>query len=410
MLELQAIIGSSREITELRALIKIVGPSDATVMILGDSGTGKELVAKALHGCSDRAQAPFIPINCGAIPKDLLESELFGHRKGAFTGAITDRKGRFELANGGTLFLDEIGDMSMDLQVKLLRVLQERTIDPVGSTESKAIDVRVIAATHKNVEQLIQQGEFREDLFYRLNVMPMEIQALDQRKVDIPLLIEHFAALHSPANKTSIRMTSWSLKLMVEYDWPGNVRELSNLVARYTALYPGQEVDLRHVPSSMIPAGIRNLVDQQSADALSSLMSVAGDEPASLDPAAAVVAQEEESTSDESVSQQGSLAQGVIEQSASEQTPTSVTHDQMDIFAPVEPVDEVQRIIMLAQGGAVFPEEGMQLKQHLLEIERTLIKQALGKAKGNVSKTARLLNLQRTTLIEKINKYGLSEA
>ena len=272
MLELQSIIGSSREITELRALIEIVGPSDATVMILGDSGTGKELVANALHQCSERAQAPFIPINCGAIPRDLLESELFGHRKGAFTGAITDRKGRFELANGGTLFLDEIGDMTMDLQVKLLRVLQERTIDPVGSTESKSIDVRVIAATHKNIEQLIKQGEFREDLFYRLNVMPMEIQALAQRKVDIPLLIEHFARLHGAKNNAQIRMTAWSLKLMVEYDWPGNVRELSNLMARYTALYPGQEVDLRHVPSSMIPSGIRTLVDQQSTDALSALL------------------------------------------------------------------------------------------------------------------------------------------
>ena len=390
MLELQSIIGSSREITELRALIEIVGPSDATVMILGDSGTGKELVANALHQCSERAQAPFIPINCGAIPRDLLESELFGHRKGAFTGAITDRKGRFELANGGTLFLDEIGDMTIDLQVKLLRVLQERTIDPVGSTESKSIDVRVIAATHKNIEQLIKQGEFREDLFYRLNVMPMEIQALAQRKVDIPLLIEHFARLHGAKNNAQIRMTAWSLKLMVEYDWPGNVRELSNLMARYTALYPGQEVDLRHVPSSMIPSGIRTLVDQQSTDALSALLVDAdAGHPESVPPEA---------------------LQGVTAEHQAGPTDSATSHDQMDIFAPAEPVDEVQRIIMLAQGGASFPEEGMQLKQHLLEIERTLIKQALGKAKGNVSKTARLLNLQRTTLIEKINKYGLSEA
>ena len=390
MLELDSIIGSSREITELRALIEIVGPSDATVMILGDSGTGKELVANALHNCSERAQAPFIPINCGAIPRELLESELFGHRKGAFTGAITDRKGRFELANGGTLFLDEIGDMSMDLQVKLLRVLQERTIDPVGSTESRPIDVRVIAATHKNVEQLIQKGEFREDLFYRLNVMPMEIQALAQRKVDIPLLIEHFAGLHGAKNNKPIRLTAWSLKLMVEYDWPGNVRELSNLVARYTALYPGQEVDLRHVPSSMIPAGIRNFIEQQSTDALSALMADAGT-----------------ASSDSGSSQ---ALQGVASDSEAAPKDRAVGQDQMDIFAPVEPVDEVQRIIMQAQGGASFPEGGMQLKQHLLEIERTLIKQALGKAKGNVSKTARLLNLQRTTLIEKINKYGLSEA
>jgi sigma-54 specific flagellar transcriptional regulator A len=359
-------------------------------MILGDSGTGKELVANALHNCSDRAQAPFIPINCGAIPKELLESELFGHRKGAFTGAITDRKGRFELANDGTLFLDEIGDMSMDLQVKLLRVLQERTIDPVGSTESKPIDVRVIAATHKNVEQLIERGEFREDLFYRLNVMPMEIKALAERKVDIPLLIEHFAALHGVKNNGPIRMTAWSLKLMIEYDWPGNVRELSNLVARYTALYPSQEVDLRHVPSSMIPAGVRALVDKQSTDALSALMT-------DVEPDLAAVAAAE-------------LPQGVDSSPETQAADKVVSHDQMDIFAAAEPVDEVQRIIMLAQGGASFPEEGMQLKQHLLEIERTLIKQALGKAKGNVSKTARLLNLQRTTLIEKINKYGLSEA
>ena len=388
MLELQSIIGSSREITELRALIEIVGPSDATVMILGDSGTGKELVANALHNCSDRAQAPFIPINCGAIPKELLESELFGHRKGAFTGAITDRKGRFELANGGTLFLDEIGDMTMDLQVKLLRVLQERTIDPVGSTESKPIDVRVIAATHKNVEQLIKQGEFREDLFYRLNVMPMEIQPLAERKVDIPLLIEHFSELHGAKNNGPIKLTAWSLKLMVQYDWPGNVRELSNLVARYTALYPGQDVDLRHVPSSMIPAGIRTLIDQQSTDALSALMT-------EVEPNVAGATES---------------APGVDSSSGAQPAEKAASHDQMDIFAAAEPVDEVQRIIMLAQGGASFPEEGMQLKQHLLEIERTLIKQALGKAKGNVSKTARLLNLQRTTLIEKINKYGLSEA
>ncbi len=390
LLELESIIGSSREITELRALIRIVGPSDATVMILGDSGTGKELVANALHNCSERAQAPFIPINCGAIPRELLESELFGHRKGAFTGAITDRKGRFELANGGTLFLDEIGDMSMDLQVKLLRVLQERTIDPVGATESKAIDVRVVAATHKNIEQLIQQGEFREDLFYRLNVMPMEIQALAQRKVDIPLLIEHFAALHGTKNTAPIQMTPWSLKLMIQYNWPGNVRELSNLVARYTALYPAQEVDLRHVPSSMIPSGIRTLVDQQSTDALSALMADTEAEPPESDATDAL--------------------QGIVSNQETGLEDKTVSHDQMDIFAPVEQVDEVQRIIMLAQGGASFPEEGMQLKQHLLEIERTLIKQALGKAKGNVSQTARLLNLQRTTLIEKINKYGLSEA
>ena len=190
MQNLKKIVGHSADINELRGLIKVVGPSDATALILGESGTGKELVARALHDCSDRSAEPFIPVNCGAIPRELLESELFGHRKGAFTGAISDRKGRFELASGGTLFLDEIGDMSMDLQVKLLRVLQERVIDPVGTTQSMTIDVRVIAATHKNIEELISRGEFREDLYYRLNVMPIEIQRLQDRQHAKTLLEE----------------------------------------------------------------------------------------------------------------------------------------------------------------------------------------------------------------------------
>lgn len=376
MSKLTSIIGSSREINELRALIEVVGPSDSTVLILGDSGTGKELVAKALHSCSERTGGPFIPVNCGAIPRELLESELFGHRKGSFTGAISDRKGRFELANGGTLFLDEIGDMSMDLQVKLLRVLQERTIDPVGSTQSTPIDVRVVAATHKNIEKLIQQGDFREDLFYRLNVMPMEIKALQERREDIPALFEHFANHYAKADQAPITMMSGSMQLLIQYNWPGNVRELSNLVDRYTALYSGQQVDLRKVPSSMIPSGIRAIADSSSADALSTLMSGFADSDKGTEP-------------------------GVLSQ-----IDTSIEQPE----AVDEPVNEVERVIMLAQGGDSFPEQGMQLKQHLLEIERSLIKQALGRAEGNVSKTARLLNLQRTTLIEKINKYGLSES
>jgi len=373
--KLTSIVGSSREINELRALIEVVGPTDSTVLILGDSGTGKELVAKALHSCSERRRGPFIPVNCGAIPRELLESELFGHRKGSFTGAISDRKGRFELANGGTLFLDEIGDMSMDLQVKLLRVLQERTIDPVGSTQSTNIDVRVVAATHKNIEKLIQQNDFREDLFYRLNVMPMEIKALQERREDIPVLFEHFANHYAKVDQPPITMMSGSMQLLIQYDWPGNVRELSNLVDRYTSLYSGQQVDLRKVPSSMIPSGIRTIADNSSADALSTLMNGFAD------------------------SDNGAEAGALSQIDTSIEPPEAVD----------EPVDEVERVIMLAQGGDSFPEQGMQLKQHLLEIECSLIKQALGRAEGNVSKTARLLNLQRTTLIEKINKYGLAE-
>ena len=262
MQNLKKIVGHSADINELRGLIKVVGPSDATALILGESGTGKELVARALHDCSDRSAEPFIPVNCGAIPRELLESELFGHRKGAFTGAISDRKGRFELASGGTLFLDEIGDMSMDLQVKLLRVLQERVIDPVGTTQSMAIDVRVIAATHKNIEELISRGEFREDLYYRLNVMPIEIQRLQDRKEDIVPLIEHFALMHVKRKHQPITFATASMDLFMRYSWPGNVRELSNLVNRYSALYPGQTVDFRNVPQSMLPPGIRMLANE----------------------------------------------------------------------------------------------------------------------------------------------------
>jgi sigma-54 specific flagellar transcriptional regulator A len=366
-----SIIGKSREVSELRTLIKTVGPSDATVLITGDSGTGKELVAQALHDCSTRATGAFIPVNCGAIPKDLLESELFGHKKGAFTGALSDRKGRFQLANNGTLFLDEIGDMSMDLQVKLLRVLQERIIDPVGSQESLAIDVRVVAATHKNIEALIQQGKFREDLYYRLNVMPLDIARLSERKGDIPALVSHFAKEHCDSNGQAIRLNQFSMQLFNNYSWPGNVRELSNLMARYSALFPGSEVDLRRIPASLIPMGIRSELDDGSSQALQAM----------------------------SQESHAELAMAEL-----------VDMDTNGDEESNDPEDEVKRVISLAQGGEDFPDQGVKLKQHLLNIEKTIIQQALEKANGNVSQAARLLSLQRTTLIEKINKYGLGNS
>jgi len=366
-----SIIGKSREVSELRTLIKTVGPSDATVLITGDSGTGKELVAQALHDCSTRATGAFIPVNCGAIPKDLLESELFGHKKGAFTGALSDRKGRFQLANNGTLFLDEIGDMSMDLQVKLLRVLQERIIDPVGSQESLAIDVRVVAATHKNIEALIQQGKFREDLYYRLNVMPLDIARLSERKGDIPALVSHFAKEHCDSNGQAIRLNQFSMQLFNNYSWPGNVRELSNLIARYSALFPGSEVDLRRIPASLIPIGIRSELDDGSSQALQAM-------------------------SQESHAELAMAELVDIDTNGNEESN--------------DPEDEVKRVISLAQGGEDFPDQGVKLKQHLLNIEKTIIQQALEKANGNVSQAARLLSLQRTTLIEKINKYGLGNS
>ena len=371
MSPVRSIIGVSSEIIALRALIKTVGPSDATALILGDSGTGKELVANALHHCSLRTKGPFIPVNCGAIPKDLLESELFGHKRGSFTGAISDRKGRFQLADKGTLFLDEIGDMSMDLQVKLLRVLQERTVDPVGSLGSIPIDVRVVAATHQNIEALVDEGLFRKDLYYRLNIMPIEVLPLAERVEDIPLLIEHFAKQQAEAFQVPISISPASMKVLLAYDWPGNVRELSNLINRYTALYAQQEVDLREVPLSMIPAGMRAILNQNAPDA--------------------AVLTEQQPKHKDAVEQQFTL-QSVVSSSVNED------------------FGEVERLINLAQGGDAFPSEGVMLKQHLLEMEKRLIQQALNKAAGNVSQTARLLNLQRTTLIEKINKYGLSKS
>jgi sigma-54 specific flagellar transcriptional regulator A len=381
--EINTIIGVSPEIKALRELIKTLGPSDSTVLILGESGTGKELVAKALHECSSRAKGPFIPVNCGAIPKDLLESELFGHKRGSFTGAISDRKGRFQLADKGTLFLDEIGDMSMDLQVKLLRVLQERKVDPVGSLGAIPIDVRVIAATHQNIESLIDEGRFRKDLYYRLNVMPVEVQPLAERVKDIPVLIEHFARQQAQGAKVPISISQASMELLSNYEWPGNVRELSNLIDRYTTLYAGQEVDLRSVPASMVPAGIKKLMERDCIGVTNR-------------------------------SQLGSIE---TKPSARKLKFVKEENFRLSSIKPKDketsildsPIDEVQRVIALAQGGQDFPDEGVELKQRLLEIETHLISEALSKAKGNVSKTARLLSLQRTTLIEKINKYGIQQ-
>ena len=379
----QNIIGQSIAIEELRSLIDMVGPSDSTVLILGDSGTGKELVARALHDSSSRASGPFIPVNCGAIPRDLLESELFGHRKGAFTGAISDRKGRFEMADQGTLFLDEIGDMPIDLQVKLLRVLQDRQIDPVGSLLSVPINVRVVAATHKDIVGLIEKQLFREDLYYRLNVMPIEIRALSERRDDVPVLFDHFARQHAGDNKQPIRLHPSSMQLFLEYGWPGNVRELANLVDRYSSLYPGQEVDLCKVIPSMVPPGIRELSNWH--ESASKQNNVVADDGATTQMTASIVS---------AIMDNGDCSE----------------QEKMERFQDVQLTHEVEQTILLAQGGGLFPEEGVQLKQHLLDIERNLIRQALSSADGNVSKTARLLNLQRTTLIEKINKHGLADS
>lgn len=243
------IIGQSDAITEVLDMIERVAKSDSTVLVMGESGTGKELIAKALHFNSLRSEEPFIPINCGAIPAELLESELFGHVKGAFTGAIANRTGRFELAEGGTLFLDEIGDMHPTLQVKLLRVLQERSLEPVGSAKTIPVNVRVIAATNVDLENAVDEGRFREDLFYRLNVIPMHIPALRERKTDIPLLLHYFIELFNRTRQRALKGVSPdALQLLMNYAWPGNIRELENLVERLSILKGTGIVDVPDLP------------------------------------------------------------------------------------------------------------------------------------------------------------------
>lgn len=235
---LRSLVGNSSGIRNVRRLIEQVSDTEASVLVLGESGTGKEVVARNIHTLSSRASKPFIPINCGAIPGELLESELFGHEKGAFTGAITSRQGRFELANGGTLFLDEIGDMPLPMQVKLLRVLQERCFERVGSNKSIDVNVRIIAATHRNLEEAIKEGKFREDLFYRLNVFPIEMPPLRERAEDIPLLFNELISRIESENRPSVRLMPDAMNALCEYNWPGNIRELANLVERLTILYP----------------------------------------------------------------------------------------------------------------------------------------------------------------------------
>jgi two-component system, NtrC family, response regulator PilR len=236
-------IGSSPVIEKLKATIRTVAPTASTVLIYGESGTGKELVARAMHSCSTRASEPFVSINCGAFPETLLESELFGYVKGAFTGASQNKRGLFEVASGGTIFLDEIGEMSVSMQVKLLRVLQERTIRPVGGTQETPVDVRVIAATNRDLREMVANGTFREDLYYRVSVIPIQVPALRERREDVELLANHFLKKYSTAAQKSIlRIAQASLDALKAFEWPGNVRQLENTIERAVAMEAGNEL------------------------------------------------------------------------------------------------------------------------------------------------------------------------
>jgi len=244
-------VGRSPSMMEVQQLIKKVAPSKASVLLLGESGTGKTLIARLIHELSNRAKFPFVKINCASLPENLLESELFGHEKGAFTGAVKAKAGRFEEAEGGTIFLDEIGELSLSLQVKILRFLQEREFERLGSTRTRKVDVRVIAATNRVLEEAVKEGSFREDLYYRLNVFPIRVPSLRERKDDIPLLLEHFLDRSSREYGRSFHFTARAMELLQAYDWPGNVREMENLVERLAIVAEGNEIDLKDLPSSL---------------------------------------------------------------------------------------------------------------------------------------------------------------
>jgi sigma-54 specific flagellar transcriptional regulator A len=411
------IIGDSQATLFLRDLIKTLSASASTALITGESGTGKELVAQSLHMQGPRATGPFVPINCGAIPRDLIESELFGHRKGSFTGAVSDRLGRFELAHGGTLFLDEIGDLPMDMQVKLLRVLQERCILPVGASKEVPLDVRVVAATHKKLEAEVEAGRFREDLYYRINVLPVTTTPLRERPSDVAALLHFYADKHALPHVRAVRFAPEMMQLMQTYAWPGNVRELSNLIDRFSTLYPAQVLHVHTVPACMMPLGMAALQAEWLAQ---HGMTAAATFPPSLEDSVAV-SQVVTPVSDDFIfgvspgpeagaspfdREDDPMSHLLSSPAGSFSMPVKVFNPD-PLSASNDEINEVEQAILLAQGIQTLPPEGMSLKQHLVEVERSLIEQALARTQGNVSQTAKLLQLQRTTLIEKINKYEL---
>ncbi|MFQ6091888.1 MAG: sigma-54-dependent transcriptional regulator [bacterium] len=261
------IVGRSARMEEVFGLASRVAGSDATVLLLGESGTGKELIARAIHYTSPRSEHRFTPINCASIPDNLMESELFGHVRGAFTGALKDKKGKFELADGGTIFLDEVADLKGDLQAKLLRFLQEREFEPVGTSAPVRVDVRIIAATNKDLERLIKEERFREDLYYRLSVIPILLPPLRERKEDIPLLVDHF--LNKYGKEKALTIDERAMRVLAEYDWPGNVRELENVIERATVLAGGDVITADLLPPSLRAGGHRRTVPEIPPEGIS---------------------------------------------------------------------------------------------------------------------------------------------
>ncbi|MEG3767495.1 sigma-54-dependent Fis family transcriptional regulator [Alteromonas sp. 14N.309.X.WAT.G.H12] len=356
----RSLVGRSPQIQTVRQLVEQVAPTDATVLILGESGTGKEVIARNVHFMSSRKDGPFIPVNCGAIPGELLESELFGHEKGAFTGAISARKGRFELAEGGTLFLDEIGDMPLQMQVKLLRVLQERTFERVGGHTLIRANVRIIAATHRDLETMIRNDKFREDLYYRLNVFPIDSPALRDRREDIPLLLQELISRIQGDGVAVVRFTEMAISSLMEHDWAGNVRELSNLVERLSILYPDQIVDIQDLPPKYQYGDVQvyepdypeELLERDAFNAL------------------------------------------FAESAASEEANSSAVSSPA-----IQSRDD--------KNDSQLPAEGVNLKEYLSQLEINLIIQALEQQEWVVARAADKLGMRRTTLVEKMRKYDI---
>lgn len=347
------LVGETEAVKDVRFLIEQVAKTDANVLILGESGTGKEVVARNVHLLSKRNSGPFVPVNCGAIPGELLESELFGHEKGAFTGAISARKGRFELAQGGTLFLDEIGDMPLQMQVKLLRVLQERSYERVGGTKAIQADVRVIAATHRNLEQMIEEGSFREDLYYRLNVFPIENPSLSERADDIPLLLKELMRRVNAQSGTTAKFTERAIESLKEHTWPGNIRELANLVERMVIMFPEKVVDVPDLPTKY------RYIEVQAY------------EP--------------------------EYPEELMERDAFN-----------DIFSTGFSEYEDEPEVTNQTDASLLPDTGIELKEYLAELEISLISQALERYDYVVARAAEILGVRRTTLVEKMKKYNLS--
>jgi sigma-54 specific flagellar transcriptional regulator A len=381
--------GTSLAIRDVICLIRQVAEHDSTVLILGESGTGKEVAARAVHDLSPRRQRPFVAVNCGAIPAELLESELFGHEKGAFTGAVATRKGRFEIAEGGTLFLDEIGDMSPTMQVKLLRVLQERVFERVGNHVQVRCNVRIIAATHRNLEDSIAGGSFREDLFHRLNVFPIEMPALRSRVEDLPLLVRDFIAQNIAAGRGQVQLSPLSLAALSLYRWTGNVRELANLIERLSIVCAGRVAHVGDLPAKYRPPDWTAVT-----------------EPPHISPTeqhSHVPASPEFLFGDDGAPEL--LSAGALLEAA------EPIESKLTLLAPM-PLHTLPRAGAHRESAeaATLPADGIDLRAHLTQIERRLIEQALERSKGTVAHAARLLGLRRTTLVEKLRKLGLASA